>query len=78
MTIKAATEGRVQHNEVGHDYLTGVIVQPKGKGCGVGRWYCMTHGQTFANNMMKDWHCDEATVHVLAWDCFIHNCLEVP
>lgn len=47
-----------------------------------GRWLCVTHEASFANQLQKDSHisgvfCAEGGEHVLAWVCIEHG-LEVP
>lgn len=37
-----------------------------------GRWYCVTHGEGFPNQMQKDSHIHEG-LHRLVWICFEHG-----
>jgi hypothetical protein len=58
-------------------------VQPACADKNNGRWYCVTHGEGFPNQMQKDSHIGEYgdhgpnALHRLVWLCFEHGA-EVP
>ncbi len=41
-----------------------------------GNWRCITHGESFENQLQKDFHIHSGT-HLLAWNCHTHG-LEEP
>lgn len=54
-----------------NDSLNGQPLKPAcvGSTSSAGSWYCLTHEQLFANQLVKDVHIDDDRSHVLAWIC---------
>lgn len=70
--ITKAVEGQT----VMTDHFGNFTVKPS---CGenFGRWYCITHNESFRNQFMKDIHLSKGD-HQLAWICLHCGNLEVP
>jgi len=83
--VPADQEDRVAKAEEGEvvyfgtkDGLAGQTNTRVGPKCDMnnGRWWCVTHSESFANQFQKDIHI-QSNKHRLSWVCFQHG-LEVP
>lgn len=70
--VDALSAGEKFHAKTGPDDVSTPFTVAVSCGTNGGRWFCVTHQDSFPNNLMKDNHIRTGQ-HRMVWVCFEHG-----